>query len=81
MTESKTKIVNNTVMLMIFHISKILFPFVTLPYLTRVLTVDTYGVVTYVKTVMTYMQILVDFGFALSATKDVVQTIKNKINR
>ena len=74
----KNKIVNNTVMLMIFNISKILFPFVTLPYLTRVLSTETYGVVTYVKTVMTYMQILVDFGFLLSATKDIVRTREDK---
>lgn len=73
-----TKIVNNTIMLMIFNISKILFPFITLPYLTRVLTTDTYGTVTYVKTVMTYMQILVDFGFVLSATKDIVKAKNNK---
>ena len=67
------RIATNTVMLMIFNIAKILFPFVTLPYLTRVLTTDVYGSVSYVKTVMTYMQILVDFGFVLSATKDIVK--------
>ena len=72
------KIVNNTVMLMIFNISKIIFPFITLPYLTRVLTTDTYGNVTYVKTVMNYMQIFVDFGFVLSATKDIVKSKNNK---
>ena len=70
-------------MLMIFNIAKIVFPFITLPYLTRVLTTDTYGVVTYVKTVMTYMQIFVDFGFVLSATKDIVKIKNNKeaVNR
>ena len=73
-----TRIANNTVMLMIFNIAKILFPFITLPYLTRVLTTETYGVVTYVKTVMTYMQILVDFGFILSATKDIVKVREDK---
>ncbi len=72
------KIATNTVMLMIFNIAKIVFPFITLPYLTRVLTTDTYGSVTYVKTVMTYMQILVDFGFVLSATKDIVKVRENK---
>lgn len=72
------RIATNTVMLMIFNIAKILFPFVTLPYLTRVLTTNTYGSVTYVKTVMTYMQILVDFGFVLSATKDIVKVRKSK---
>lgn len=73
-----TKIMSNTIMLMIFQISKIVFPFVTLPYLTRVLTTDMYGTVSYVKTVMTYMQILVDFGFVLSATKDIVKARDDK---
>ena len=68
-----TKIWNNAMMLMIFNIAKIIFPFITLPYLTRVLTTDTYGVVTYAKTIMNYMQIFVDFGFVLSATKDIVK--------
>lgn len=74
----KNKILNNTIMLMIFNISKIVFPFLTLPYLTRVLTTDTYGVVAYVKTVMNYMQIFVDFGFVLSATKDIVKCRDDK---
>ena len=72
------KIVNNTVMLMIFQLAKIIFPFVTLPYLTRVLTTDIYGTVAYVKTVMNYLQIFVDFGFVLSATKDVVKVRETK---
>lgn len=70
------RIFRNTLMLIIFNIAKIVFPFVTLPYLTRVFTTDTYGTVAYVKTVMSYMQIIVDFGFVLSATKDIVK-IKN----
>ena len=74
----KSKVANNTIMLMIFNVAKILFPFITLPYLTRVLSTDTYGTVTYVKTVMTYMQVLVDFGFVLSATKDIVKVRENK---
>ena len=31
----KSKIVNNAMMLMIFNISKILFPFITLPSITK----------------------------------------------
>lgn len=74
----KSRIVNNTIMLMIFNISKLVFPFITLPYLTRVFTTGTYGVVTYAKTVMNYMQIFVDFGFVLSATKDIVKCLGDK---
>lgn len=79
MLKSRNKrIVNNGIMLMIFQISKILFPLLTLPYLTRVLSVPCYGVVSYTKSVLTYMQIWVDFGFVLSGTKAVVKSRENK---
>ena len=74
--KKKNNIVKNATWLYVFQITKIIFPFLTLPYLTRVLSTDTYGTVTYVKTVMTYMQILVDFGFVLSGTKEIVSALK-----
>lgn len=74
----KNKILQNTTMLMIYNIAKLIFPFITLPYLTRVFTTNTYGTVAYVKTVMNYMQILIDFGFVLSATKEIVKIKSNK---
>jgi len=79
----KNKIVKNTSMLYIMNITKIILPLMTLPYLTRILTKDNYGVVSYVKAVMQYMQVLVDFGFLLSATKDIVNAgnDREKINR
>jgi PST family polysaccharide transporter len=36
----KNKLVVNTAMLYIMNIAKLIFPFVTLPYLTRVLSVE-----------------------------------------
>ena len=66
-------VAKNTAMLYIMNIAKLIFPLATLPYLTRVLAVDTYGVISYVKAVMTYMQLIIDFGFILSATKDIVK--------
>ncbi len=66
-------VTKNTAMLYLMNIAKLIFPLMTLPYLTRVLSVDAYGVVAYVKSVMTYMQILVDFGFVLSSTKGIVE--------
>lgn len=68
----KNKIVMNTAMLYLMNIAKLVFPFLTLPYLTRVLSVDGYAMVSYVKSVMQYMQLLVDFGFLLSATTAIV---------
>ncbi len=68
----------NTFMLYLMNIAKMLFPLITLPYLTRVLSVDCYGIVAYVKAVMQYMQLLLMFGFTLSATKDIVNAKGDK---
>lgn len=65
----KNKLIQNTSMLYLLSAAKMLFPFLTFPYLTRVLSVDGYALIVYVKAVMQYMQLWVDFGFILSATK------------
>lgn len=70
-------LVKNTTMLYIMNITKIVLPLITLPYLTRVLSKDCYGTVSYVKAVMQYMQVVVDFGFQLSATRDIVNARKD----
>lgn len=75
---AKGKVVQNTVMLYLMNFAKIALPLITLPYLTRVLSLSNYGVFTYVKTVMTYMQLVIDFGFLFSATKDIVGAREDK---
>ena len=74
----KSKVVGNTIMLYLMSFAKLIFPLLTLPYLTRVLTTDTYGFVSYVKSCMTYMQLIVDFGFILSSVKDIVNANEDK---
>lgn len=68
----KNKLLINTAMLYVMNIAKLVFPFLTLPYLTRVLSMEGYAMVSYVKSVMQYMQLTVDFGFMLSATTAIV---------
>lgn len=70
---NEKRMIKNSTMMFIMNLAKMVFPFITLPYLTRVLSTNAYGTVAYVKTMMSYMQIIVDFGFALSATRDIVQ--------
>lgn len=48
-------IVKNIVMLLIMNMAKLVFPLFTLPYLTRILTTNLYGSVSYVKAVMEKM--------------------------
>lgn len=66
------KVIKNIVSLYGLSIAKIIFPLIILPYLTRVLSVGVYGIVSYVKTIMIYMQLIVDFGFMVSGTRDIV---------
>ena len=61
---------SNTIMLYILQISGYVFPLITFPYLTRVLGPDRYGILVFANATMTYFQLLVDFGFLLSATKE-----------
>ena len=79
----KFKLLENATMLMLLNIAKLVLPFVSLPYLTRVLTTDAYGTVAYIKSVIGYMQVIVDFGFMLSGTKDIVAYLgdREKLNR
>jgi PST family polysaccharide transporter len=65
-------------MLYLLTAAKTIFPLLTLPYLARVLSVDCYGTVSYVKAVVGYAQIIVDFGFILSAVKEIVEVQNNK---
>ena len=74
----KSKVLKNTIMLYIMNIAKMVFPLLTLPYLTRILSEDMYGLVSYVKSCMIYIQLLIDFGFILSSVKDIVKANGNK---
>lgn len=70
--ESKTKIlIKNTVMLYILQFSSYLFSFITVPYQTRVLGPEIYGVLGMAAAVMLYFQLFMDFGFLMSATEDI----------
>lgn len=80
MQEEIKNAAKNTSMLYLMNIAKMIFPLLTLPYLTRVLSVDCYAVVAYIKATMQYMQIFLAFGFTLSATKEIVQA-KNNIGK
>lgn len=77
--EKGTKVlISNTIAMYMLSIAKLVIPLISLPYLTRVLTVECYGSVSFIKSIISYMQILIDFGFLLSGTKDIINVIKNK---
>ena len=74
---------SNTIFLYILTFSSQFFSFLTVPYLTRVLGPSVYGKVGIAVAYMAYVQIILDFGFILSATQKVVENRddKNKLGK
>ena len=71
--QSRRNLKKNVVAQYGLQFAKYVFPLVTIPYLTRVLGAEAFGVRAYVLACMTLAQTFVDFGFNLSATKDIVK--------
>ena len=66
-------LVRNTFMLLILNFSTQFLSFIVSPYETRVLGPATFGVLDVAMKVTIYIQILIDFGFILSATEEVAK--------
>jgi PST family polysaccharide transporter len=67
----KKNLVENFLSLSILQGANMILPFVTLPYLVRVLEVDNFGLVNFALSIIGYFNILVSFGFELSATRKI----------
>lgn len=73
MAVKEKKLLANTGWLLVLQAVNILLPFVTVPYVTRVFGADLYGVFSIALNWIMYFQLVVEYGFNLSATKKVVE--------
>ena len=64
-------LLKNTVMLYILTFSTYIMSFIVVPYETRVLQPEKYGLLGVATAIMVYFQLVIDFGFILSATEEV----------
>tara|TARA_B100000902_G_scaffold396076_1_gene456154 strand:+ start:156 stop:1418 length:1263 start_codon:yes stop_codon:yes gene_type:complete len=80
--EDLKTILNNFFSLSILKVLTYILPLITFPYLIRVLGVEKFGLIMFAQATMYYFEILVDFGFNLSATREVALNAKkpNKLN-
>lgn len=71
-------LIQNFSYLSALQVFNLLLPLIVFPYLIRVLGKETYGLVVFAQAIIGYLVILVDFGFNISATKEVSIHRENK---
>ena len=73
-------LIKNFSYLSAFQIFNIFIPLATYPYLIRILGSETYGLIIFALSIVTYFSMIINFGFNISATKDVAEN-KNNNNK
>jgi len=71
MTGTRKQLAGNFISLSVVQGLSILFPLIIFPYLLRVLGVEGFGIFTLIQTFIMYFDLLVSFGFGLTATRQI----------
>lgn len=78
----KSKTVNNGIWMYLLQIFNTVIPLITLPYVTRILGTSKYGIFSASFNLVSYLQVIVEYGFAMSATREVaIKKNKKNINK
>ena len=64
-------IVKNTSYLSILELLKMVMPFIALPYIIRIVGSESYGLIAFIQTMISYFGIFINWGLDISAVKDV----------
>lgn len=65
------QLLDNFTSLAVLKVANLVLPFVTLPYLIKTLGFEKYGLIVISLALMQYFQAFTDYGFNLSATRDI----------
>jgi PST family polysaccharide transporter len=77
-----SKVISNYIYLLLIQGTNFILPLITFPYLVRTLGLEKYGVVMIASSLVVFLNIMVDFGFNISATREVsiIRNDKEKLS-
>ena len=70
-SEKNRKLLGNTASLYVLQGISFIVPLITIPYLIRVLGTNNFGLLAFSGSLIAYFQVIVDYGFNLSATREI----------
>lgn len=78
---AKKGVIKNVFSLGIVQVANYVFPFITVPIVSRIIGPDKLGVINFASAFMAYFTILINFGFDLSATRAIAAQRDNAAER
>jgi PST family polysaccharide transporter len=77
---ASNRLIKNISALSLLQVINYILPLIIIPYLVRVVGVEKYGLIAFALSIAALIQIICDYGFNLSATKDIVN-YKNNVSK
>ncbi|MCS3871098.1 PST family polysaccharide transporter [Chryseobacterium ginsenosidimutans] len=74
----KKKLIRNVASLGVIQFVNYVFPLITVPYVSRIIGPDGYGIINYAAAFIGYFTLLIAYGFDLTATRRISQNSENK---